>query len=520
MAKRKRTAAEEHHQAHAPRAGGETEAELEEAARDPYAGSEIRTSGGWRLEGGASIRRDLSPTLQRRVISRSDRYYEVNPTYKHCVGLKVDFVVGDGFSVEAAETDVQEVFDRMWDQNGDSLDLQQREWVEADVRYGEVFRTVFHSADGIVTFGEVDPLAVKAVTSSPLNRRALESVVLFGGSGRKDLEVPVIRRDPRVAPTPEAPLGSWGPAFEAVGDVAASGVVGIFPFLTGRMSGGTRGRPHFLSAFDAFDRGRDLLTVALDREKLLNHFVWKVLIKATGNEYTDLERKILAAGPPRPLSLLIHNEKVDWSVVGPDVSSPNMEVLYRLNRQQVSDGTGFPPFRLNDGNTTNAQATAVEMADGETRMLTACQSLWIARFRGLCDYQLFVARSAGKLQRFKDPAALAYELKFDPVRDNDQSAELDVLQKVTDLLDQAERGKKLTLAEGRDIWRAAARALSWEVPDEIPVELTTGTAGADPKRAATLAAAARDKIGAALAKAKAGDPAPADAAPADAQAAA
>ena len=94
--------AEAAHKAHRPRVGDQVDATLEEAAtRDPWAGSELRTLTGWRYDSGPGASRNLSPAKQRKVFQRSDAYYETNPTYQHCVNLKTQSIVGDGFRLEA-----------------------------------------------------------------------------------------------------------------------------------------------------------------------------------------------------------------------------------------------------------------------------------------------------------------------------------------------------------------------------------------------------------------------------------
>ena len=111
------------------------------------------------------------------------------------------------------------------------------------------------------------------------------------------------------------------------------------------------------------------LDVALERAKILNHLVWDVLIKGDPNsdEYKALEKEIRAAGAPGPLSLLIHNERVTWTPHAPQIADAGgFDLLHRVNRQQIADGTGFPPHRLNDGNTVNAQADLLSVANVTT----------------------------------------------------------------------------------------------------------------------------------------------------------
>lgn len=501
MAPRKRTAAEVAHKAHRPRVGDQVDAELEEAAprRDPWAGSELRTLSGWRHAASAPGSRNLSPAAQRKVFQRSDRYYETNPTYTHCVNLKTQSIVGDGFRLEAEHEQVAQVLQEFWDQGGDSLDLRLGEMVQADVRYGEVFLPVTITADGLLRLGDLDPFMVKGVAASRLNRRELEGVLVDGGSGNPDIALPVIRRDPSRRASAEDPLGSW-----IIGEALPTGHVGVVPFLSNRLLGGTRGRPHFLSAFDAFDRGKEILDVALERAKILNHLVWDVLIKGDPNsdEYKTAESEVRAAGAPGPLSLLIHNERVTWTPHAPQIADAGgFDLLHRVNRQQISDGTGFPPHRLNDGNTVNAQATAAEMKDGETRLMTYWQSMWVARVEFLADLQLFLAKQAGRLSKVtaKD---LAYTVQFDPIEDNDRAAELEALEKVTTILDLAVSGKRLTIDEARDIWRGEGRQFGWSIPKAIPTNIDAPT---DAERSAELARKTRERANELLAAGKSGE---------------
>lgn len=500
MASRKRTAAEAAHKAHRPRVGDQVDATLEEAApRDPWAGSELRTLTGWRYDSGPGANRNLSPAKQRKVFQRSDAYYETNPTYTHCVNLKTQSIVGDGFKLEAENPQVSQVLKEFWDQGGDPLDLRQGEMVQSDIRYGEVFLPVTITADGLLRLGELDPFMVKGVAASRLNRRELEGVLVDGGSGNPDIPLPVIRRDPVKRPSVDDPLGSW-----LIGEALPTGQRGVIPFLSNRLVGGNRGRPHFLSAFDAFDKGKQILDVALERAKILNHLVWDVLIKGDPNseEYKKLEAEIRAAGAPGPLSLLIHNERVTWTPHAPQITDAGgFDLLHRVNRQQIADGTGFPPHRLNDGNTVNAQATAAEMRDGEVRLLTYWQKVWVARIKYLADLQLFLARAAGRLSKVK-PEELTYTVQFDPIEQNDRTAELAALEKVTTILDLAVSGKRLTVDEARDIWRGEGRLYGWPIAKEIPANINAPT---DAERAAELARKARERANELLAAGKGGD---------------
>ena len=488
MAPRKRTAAEAAHKAHRPRAGDPVDATIEEAApRDPWAGSELRTLSGWRYDSGPGANRNLSPAKQRKVFQRSDAYYETNPTYAHCVNLKTQSIVGDGFALEAENPQVSEVLGEFWDQGGDSLDLRIGEMVQADIRYGEVFLPVTITADGLLRLGDLDPFMVKGVAAARLNRRELDGVLVDGGSGNADIPLPVIRRDPMKRRSTADPLGSW-----LIGERLPTGQVGVIAFLSNRLLGGTRGRPHFLSAFDAFDVGKKILDVALERAKILNHLVWDVLIKGdpASDEYKRLEADIRAAGAPGPLSLLIHNERVTWTPHTPQITDAGgFDLLHRINRQQICDGTGLPPHRLNDPNTTNAQATAVEMRDGEVRLLTYWQNVWRARVEMLADLQLFLARAAGRLQKVP-VEELTYTVQLDPIENNDRTAELEALDKVTTILDLATAGKRLTADEARDIWRGEGRLFGWPIPKAIPANIDAPT---DAERSAELARKARER---------------------------
>jgi len=487
MAPRKKTAAEAALKAHRPRVGDQVDATLEEAARDPWAGSELRTLTGWRYDSGPGANRNLSPAKQRKVFQRSDQYYETNPTYAHCVNLKTQSIVGDGFRLEAENAEVSDVLGEFWSQGGDSLDLRLGEMVQADIRYGEVFLPVTVTADGLLRLGDLDPFMVKAVAASRLNRRELDGVLVDGGSGNADIPLPVIRRDPVKRPTKDDPLGSW-----LIGERLPTGQVGVIPFLSNRLLGGTRGRPHFLSAFDAFDVGKKILDVALERAKILNHLVWEVLIKGDPNseEYKKLEADIRAAGAPGPLSLLIHNERVTWTPHTPQITDAGgFDLLHRINRQQICDGTGLPPHRLNDGNTTNAQATAAEMRDGEVRLLNYWQNVWVARIEMLADLQLFLARKAGRLQKVP-VEELTYTVQYDPIEQNDRTAELTALEKITTILDLAVQGKRLTGDEAREIWRGEGRLFGWTIAKEIPPNIDAPT---DAERSAELARKARER---------------------------
>ena len=116
-----------------------------------------------------------------------------------------------------------------------------------------------------------------------------------------------------------------------------------------------------------------------------NAFMWDIKVdNATQEECEKIAAKI---GVPRPGSARVHNEKVTYQAVAPDLKAHDASYDGKLLKTFCLGSQGFPEHFFGEGGDVN-KATAVEMHEPVVKMLTSRQRFISGMWTKIHDFAI------------------------------------------------------------------------------------------------------------------------------------
>lgn len=453
-------------------AAEKTRAELAEAAgQDYYAGTVISTEGGF-TPAFATATYGLKPWTQLKAVKHSDKLDEQNPIYRAAVDITASFIHGDGFTVAGKHPDVDELIRESWELN--CFDGELFGYIRSAEKYGEQFYPAYGGADGLVQLGVIHPREIRGVeVASRRNPRLAEKVIEQPDQrGGDPIEHEVIRRDRKAS----EPAKQW--IFSALGP-EEGGSSGCFYLPLNRMQGAPRGMPSFISGFGYFEQAADALWTGLERLRLHQRFAYDVEVDGTKDEAKQVEDDLALSGPPRPLSLNVHTSKVKWKTMAAELGMTELELVFKITMQMLSNATLIPPHILANPNDINL-ATASAMGEPFVRAMELKQARWVAFLREFFGFQIWYAKYHGGLLRSVKDDELGFEVQASAIRDRDRAKEIEEMRALSELAVMNRKAKIWTHEESVRIARAHAQHMAVEQDEETPPELLTAPTEPDP----------------------------------------
>lgn len=289
----------------------------------------------WRRLGDTD--RDLTPLTHARMLEIAYHLYDRNPLAHRILELTRDFVVGDGITYTAEDDNVKTVLDDFWDDPVNDWDLKQYSKALELGLFGEQAYPVFvNKVNGKVRIGNLDPAQVKDVITDPENAEEVTHIV----KSCKD--------------------SSEGKKLEVVHVDDESGLLTgeTFWFAINKVSTAKRGRSDLLTLVDWLDGYEQMLFNQIDREALMNAFVWDVTLDGLNAE--EIAAWLKKNPSPKPGSVRAHNEKIKWEAVVPDLRATDAKNRANTILKHILGSAGYPAHWFAEGSTTN-KATAQEM---------------------------------------------------------------------------------------------------------------------------------------------------------------
>jgi hypothetical protein len=405
--------------------------------------------------------RDLSSISQERANEASYRLWNTNPLAKSLIEIMVDYVLGDGATIQAEDPAVDEALRAFWDDPVNDLDgggaeamvrelsLFGEQLILAFVRDGADLGVV---ADGRLRLGPVDPNMIAGIVCHPDNRHDVLAVrlktdagQLSGGKlfkviraedaggveqGARDLEA-YRALVVRVEQAQEAGFGArltesalrrhevdrrlkagreWQlreraggtavlePAGELLTDAEFAGE--CFLFQVNKISTGIRGRSDLLPLIDWLDRYDQLFFDVAEHAQLLNMFVWDLQVEG-GTE--------AAAEPEKNL---IHQAQKIRGAKPNSIYAHNEKVKLEPKNPDLKTGDSETILRalrvfISGGMRVpehwlaeggyTNRATAREMGEPTHRMLRRRQAFVERMLTRICQYQIDVLVALGHL---------------------------------------------------------------------------------------------------------------------------
>jgi len=108
--------------------------------------------------------RDLFPMLHDKMLRVAPTQWHRNPLTKWIIETTVDFVLGEGCTIECEVPEVREVIDRFWNDPVNQLELRLDGFVRDFGLYGELCLPVaVNGVDGHVRMSIIDPFDIAQV---------------------------------------------------------------------------------------------------------------------------------------------------------------------------------------------------------------------------------------------------------------------------------------------------------------------------------------------------------------------
>jgi hypothetical protein len=137
----------------------------------------------------------------------------------------------------------------------------------------------------------------------------------------------------------------------------------------------------------------------IDRVGFSNAFILDVLLKGATEE--TVAQWLKEQRPPRPGSVRVHNEQVEWKAVTPNLGASDFNEAARVIKNMNLAGAGFPEHWFAEGGNVN-RATALEMGEPTLRTLLERQGLVSFILREIAEYVIDQAIAAGTLDESAD----------------------------------------------------------------------------------------------------------------------
>ena len=410
---------------------------------------------GFRRISSANTARDLSPMLQDRMIELAWYLYDRNPLAKRLINLTKIFVLGDGLKVQAKDPNVQEWLDRFWDDPVNRLDLELPSYVQELGIFGEqLYLATENPVDGMTRLWYIDPSEIDQV--------------VYGGAAAdvdgadRSVAIPIeIVLKQKIGEATAPKLQPFRPDEDPGSPTFGRPTGNCFYFCINKAKRGARGRSDIFAQADWLDAYEQVLFAGVDRVDLLNNFVWDVLLKGqTDEQIQDWLKKY--GKRPRPGSLRVHNENVEWKAVAPDLGAQDTTTMMRLFKNHILGSAGFPEHWFAEGGETNL-ATAGAMGLPTVRTLKERQKFIKHMLVSICGVVIDRGIAHGSIRRGADTTV---EITAPELETSDSTKVAAALQQVTNALSLAIQESLLTRETAAKVFAVMASQLGHEVKAE------------------------------------------------------
>lgn len=308
----------------------------------------------------SETRRDLPSYTHERAQNIAYILSQQNALGHRLTELMPDFIVGDGITWSCTNPDVREVVEEWWTDDVNDLEMRQHQFALELGMYGELLpEALTGEVSGVVQLGYIDPGQVKRIEALADNPLVMDKVVAK------------IRADERT--------------LDVIRDRGAGRLEGeIFLFKVNSVSNATRGWPDLLHVADWLDMYDQLLWEMVERARLARSFIWDVEIDGDDAEVKKYAKEH-GKQPPRSGSIRIHNKKVKWTAVAPQLGSFEAAAEAEIQLAHIAGSFGVPKHWLSATADVN-RATAVEQGAPSVRKLARRQKYFVSCLRRMVRY--------------------------------------------------------------------------------------------------------------------------------------
>jgi len=369
----------------------------------------------------SASKRDLKPLEFRKAQDMSFYLWQRNPIARRMIAILVEFCTGDEFKIEVkiqskdaqkkwsdveGRLDAQEVWDEFSEDPINRFIQDLPLFIQDFLINGELPLMMFPnltvnpaepgtvSGDGHVRMGYCDPSNITQVIPELFDVRQIK-IIMVRGQGDAN----------------ETPLTAVRPNIDRSSDRYGMLEGQVLFFRLNHVVNQTRGHGHLLDTADWLDALDQFLFDALEGIRLRNSFFYDATIDDADEEKIKEIAKELTV--PASGALRVHNQKVKYDVVTPDLKAQDIERAMLAYQTFIVGAKGYPVMWFGSGADTN-KATAGEMAIPTMKMIRSMQSEIRKVIEQVVKYVTDQARIAGVLKLADNEKIDVRVSMFDP----------------------------------------------------------------------------------------------------------
>ncbi len=389
---------------------------FDEAYRESYRYSREQDKG-WKPISKTSGDKDLSPTEYDDLHKAVYMLYTTNPMAKGLVDLTTNFIVGESLNVVADDDDVQGVIDTFWNDERNNMDFRSERLLSETILFGEQFIAFFPNFEnGTVQVTQIDPIKVESIATD-IDNAEKEVLVILKKSEAKDRQNKAYICWDTIPDNGKGKIAGLaggmkledlkeflpdkfniGDTVKTADDFNIQEDVFVIHYKINSVTGSTRGWSDLATNVNwiaIFDEGL-LNTMRLRRFRTA--FIYDVTLQNAGKPEIEAKKKEIADNPPRPGSVMVHNDKETWQTQQPNIDSKDTAEDLHQVLMHAGRALNIPEHYMGSGGDVN-RASASEMGLPTIKYMKRRQKFFKALLNQIIKIAIGVnvESSAGKL---------------------------------------------------------------------------------------------------------------------------
>jgi hypothetical protein len=406
----------------------------------------------------------LNPITRDRQLEIVFTLFLKNGLAKRILEIRNDFIFGDGFTYTIAgrskgkkqllpKFKIQQataVLDEFWKVNNMDLRFEKKGY-DLSLNGMLILPVFINKINGQVRLGFIDPKNVDRVNTNPLNVEEINSIKLKGigniSDSKRELLAIKINEDPKS---------------ELFGMLDGE----CFYFSINNVSNQPEGVSDLLASADWLDMlDQMLFDVVQYMGKMHKYFQDVELLGADDKKIEEWKKTNPIS---ENLARFVHNEKVKYNLITPDIKKADPSDVVRLYKNIVLGSQGYPEHWFADGGNTNL-ATATAQEGPTLRALKKRQQYVIFILQTIFKFVLHKA-IAMKREGFSltkdDVENIIINVKVPDFERKDYNKISDGLEKVGNYLTTCVKNKWVSNDTAGDIARTIIDMIGVEIDDE------------------------------------------------------
>jgi len=278
--------------------------------------------------------RDLSALSQDTMLELAYYLYDTSGLVKRFVRDTRNFVLGEGITFEVENDEpgaAKEILEQFWNDPMNQMDLRLQKRVEFLNLLGEQCWPVqVNPHNGRVFLTYVDPINIQEVILLKDFPEIVSAVRLKGDVGRSGNTLPAVRIDAN-------------PYSKTYGRLVGE----CFFLAINNPPNASRGRSDLVHLFDFIDGFESGLFNEVDRAEMQKSFIWD--IELNGADEKDIQEFIKKNPVPKPGAQRVHNDKVKYTAVSPDLKAADNRNMFDLCKDYLAACVNRPASWLGSG---------------------------------------------------------------------------------------------------------------------------------------------------------------------------